>query len=174
MANTFTKISSVTVGAGGAGAVDFTSIPNTYADLCIKVSARKTSTGGSNLQLQLNGDTSGSSYVQRMLLGNGSTVLPYADASESIGFMYVNLSSDTADTFNNTEIYIPNYTSSFWKSMNIDSVTENNLSSGAGNVLTAGLWKSTATITRVYLYIANGAGTFAQHSTATLYGISKS
>ena len=30
MANTFELISSVTVGAGGAASIDFTSIPSTY------------------------------------------------------------------------------------------------------------------------------------------------
>ena len=40
MANTFKKIQTVTVGSGGAASIDFTSIPQTYTDLKIVLSAR--------------------------------------------------------------------------------------------------------------------------------------
>ena len=40
MANTYTLISSVTVGSGGASSIDFTSIPATYTDLCLVWSGR--------------------------------------------------------------------------------------------------------------------------------------
>ena len=170
MANTYVKIASVTVGSGGASTVDFTSIPSTYTDLLVRVSARKTTTGGSNLQLQFNGSTT--TYTQRTIIGNGSTIASYNDASE-IGFMYVTTSSETANTFNSTDIYLPNYAGSNNKSVSIDSVTENNASS-ANATLTAALWSTSAAINRVYLQIANGGGVFAQHSTVTLYGIKNS
>lgn len=170
MANTYTKIASVAVGSGGASTIDFTSIPNTYTDLLVRVSARKTTTGGQNLQMQFNGSTT--SYLQRTIIGNGSTVASYSDNSE-IGFMYVTLSSDTANTFSSTDIYIPNYAGSNNKSVNIDNVTENNATAALA-VLTAALWSNSAAINRVYLQVANGAGVFAQYSTATLYGIKNS
>jgi hypothetical protein len=117
--------------------------------------------------MQFNGSTSG--YVQRTIIGSGSAVNSYSDTSE-IGFMYVTTSSDTANTFNNTEIYIPNYAGSNNKSVSIDNVTENNATAAAA-VLTAALWSNSAAINRVYLQIANGVGTFAQYSTAYLYGV---
>jgi hypothetical protein len=40
MALTYTAIKTVTVGSGGAANIDFTSIPQTYTDLVLKVSAR--------------------------------------------------------------------------------------------------------------------------------------
>ena len=40
MATTYTLISSVTVGSGGAASIEFTSIPSTYTDLVLKLSAR--------------------------------------------------------------------------------------------------------------------------------------
>ena len=46
MAGTYKLIGSVTVGAGGAANIDFTSIPSTYTDLAIKVSYRSTATPG--------------------------------------------------------------------------------------------------------------------------------
>jgi hypothetical protein len=39
--NTYTLISSVTVGSGGAANMGFTSIPATYTDLLVKLSARE-------------------------------------------------------------------------------------------------------------------------------------
>jgi hypothetical protein len=35
---TMTALSTVTVGAGGAATIDFTSIPQTYTDLIVKIS----------------------------------------------------------------------------------------------------------------------------------------
>ena len=40
MATTYTLISSVTVGSGGAASIEFTSIPADYTDLLLKVSMR--------------------------------------------------------------------------------------------------------------------------------------
>ena len=40
MATTFTKIASVSVGSGGAATMSFTSIPSTYTDIVVKLSAR--------------------------------------------------------------------------------------------------------------------------------------
>ena len=54
---TYTLISSVTVGAGGASSIDFTSIPSTYTDLLVKISARSTLNelnGGHAVGLKIN------------------------------------------------------------------------------------------------------------------------
>jgi hypothetical protein len=81
---------------------------------------------------------------------------------------------DTASTFSNCEIYIPNYTGSSQKSISSDIVTENNATSALA-VLTAGLWLSTSAVTAIQLrpYV-QGGGNFAEHSTFTLYGINNS
>ena len=39
---TYKPIATVTVGAGGAASIDFTSIPGTYTDLLVLISARST------------------------------------------------------------------------------------------------------------------------------------
>ena len=170
MPNTFDIISSVTVPAGGTSAVNFTSSPSTYADLCLKVSARKTTSGGINLQMRFNDSTSG--YIQRTIIAGNGNVVTYFDNSE-IGFMYVTSSSDTANTFSSTEMYIPSYSSSNNKSVGINNVTENNASAST-IAITAAAWANSAAINKIYLQIANGAGVFAEHSTIYLYGIKKS
>ena len=59
-------IQTITVGAGGASTIEFTSIPQTYTDLCIKLSNRQSGTGGSanvwdNYYMSFNGSSSSKS-----------------------------------------------------------------------------------------------------------------
>jgi hypothetical protein len=163
MANTFELIASSTVGSGGAASIDFTSIPATFTDLCLKVSARNTSSGNS---FKLSFNTSSANFTNRRIYANGSTVDSY---SGSDVFIYANTSSQTASTFNNAEIYIPNYTGSTNKSMSIDTVVENNATANEMSLI-AGLWSQTAAITAIGFtpYV----GSFAQYTTAYLYGVS--
>ena len=70
MADTYVLINSVTVGAGGASTIEFTSIPSTYTDLLLYCSVRDsaTSTGVQNLYITYNSNTSG--YYDRVLNGD--------------------------------------------------------------------------------------------------------
>jgi len=167
MATTFTKIAAVTVGAGGAASIDFTSIPSTYTDLCVKVSARGTDSSG-DLGIKLN--TSSSSFSRRVLRGNGSAASSTNASDNYIGGLEP--STYTASTFGNAEIYIPNYAGSTNKSISVDSVTENNATE-AFAFFVASLWSNSAAITGITLYPFT-SGNLAQYSTAVLYGINKS
>ena len=171
MPDTFVKIATVTVGAGGASSIAFTSIPSTYTDLCLKVSARDTFSAVSVIgQLKFNANSSGYSF--KRLRGTGSAVDSYGESGATEMNLY-NTSvgaSATASTFSNYEIYIPNYAGSTNKSFSVDSVTENNATE-AYAVLFAGLWANTAAISSMSIVPTT---LFAQYSTATLYGISKS
>jgi hypothetical protein len=163
-------ISTVTVGSGGASAIEFTGIPQTYTDLQLKFSGRATS--GSfvfnDLTLVFNG--SDANKTGRLLLGDGTSAASY---SYSEIYSWQTTQAATANTFSNTDIYIPNYTSSNNKSVSIDGATENN-GTTAYAYLFAGLWSNTAPITSIRLrFSGGGGGVFAQHSTATLYGIRK-
>jgi hypothetical protein len=162
--NTFTKIASVTVGAGGSATVTFSSIPSTYTDLVIKSSARNTS-GGAGLQVSFNGSTGTTRYLE----GNGASVSSGTDTQMYAGDTVP--SSFTANVFSNNELYILNYTSSNYKSSSSDAVTENNSSTSYID-LYANIWSSTAAITSITLY--PNANSFAQYSTFTLYGIKNS
>jgi len=174
MADTFVKIATVTVGSGGSSTIDFTSIPATYTDLCVKVSGRQTVSGADSMGLKLNGATTGNS--SRWLSGNSSAVIVGTDASSVIVVSYAGLpgSGATANTFSNIEIYIPNYAGATAKSISSDSVGENNTTSaGLANIsILAGLQTSTSAITSLTLSPYSG-GNFVQYSTATLYGILK-
>ena len=168
MANTYNLIASSTVGAGGASAIDFTSIPQTYTDLVVVCSTRYTTgSNGGDIQIKLN--TLTTNFTYRFLYGTGSAAASSNGVDPLVG---VNQgSTDTASVFGNTSIYIPNYASSNNKSISSDSVTENN-ATAAYMGLVATLWSNTAAITSVTLFNPTPR-TFAQYSTAYLYGIKK-
>jgi hypothetical protein len=161
---TYIKIASVTVGSGGAANIDFTSIPSTYTDLLVKFSGR-TDTTQYLVSLSFNGSTS--NFTRRSVVGDGSTTASFSGSDGQN--IVASMSSDTANTFGNTEIYVPNYAGSTYKSVSIDTVEENN-GTTARALLGAILWSNTAAITSFTLTPVSG--NFVQYSTATLYGIS--
>lgn len=170
MANTYVKIASVTVGAGGASTIEFTSIPATYDDLVVKMSTRNSASGVGQWQafdIGFNGVLTNRSW--RFVGGTGSAAI---SGSGTAILGQSSTAASTASTFANGEIYIPNYAGSTNKSLSVDQATENN---GTDALIYpgAGLWSSTAAITSIQL-ASNYAGTFVQYSTAVLYGIKKS
>jgi hypothetical protein len=175
MATTFTKIAAVTVGSGGAATIDFSSIPSTYTDLTIKLTARSSLTQ-SGINIRFNSD-SGANYSWRRLIGSGSAT--FSDSNVTYGspfntYIYLSynaLSTYTANTFASADLYVPNYAGSNSKSFSADMVNENNATE-AYAALTAGLWSSSSVVNAISLEAASG--TFVQYSTAVLYGINKS
>jgi hypothetical protein len=166
MANTYTLISSVTVGSGGAATMGFTSIPSSYTDLLVRFSARSNRAAVvDGVNISFNGSTS--SFTGRYIEGDGSTVIS-ATSTRFAGGAVGNTA--TASTFGNVDIYIPNYTASVNKSFSVDSVTENNATAAYADFV-AGLWSNTAAITSIDLSPLVGS-LFNQYSTAYLYGIS--
>jgi hypothetical protein len=161
-----TLVSTVTVGAGGAAAIEFTGIAGTATDLLILLSERHSVDG--NTRLTFNGSSSG--YSMKRLSGTGSTVNSNEYLSGVFIYMEGQDNSYTASTFGNASIYIPNYAGSTNKSVSWDSVTENN-NTTADQQIIAGVWANTAAITTVTLSLPSGV--FTQYSTASLYTITK-
>lgn len=164
---TFTQIGIAQVaGSGGATSLDFTSIPATYTDLVLKVSARSTTTSDW-VTLKFNGSTSG--YSNRHLQGAGSgTPASFTQTTYEYA-MINNQSASTSNTFSSSEVYIPNYAGSNNKSYSIDTAGEAN-GTAAFMELNAQIWSNTAAITSIS--ITSLAGNLAQYSTAYLYGVS--
>jgi len=168
MANTYVAIATVTVGSGGAANITFSSIPQTYTDLLLQLSLRDETSGSAVNVIEFNG--SSSNYTQGALQGNPSSGTASSNTATSIQII-TNTPSFTANSFGSAMVYIPNYTSSNFKSVSSDSVSENN-ASDAPSRLTASLWSDTAAITSIV--IKPISGDINQYSTATLYGIKNS
>jgi hypothetical protein len=167
MATTYEIIASVTV-SSATNTISFTSIPQTYTDLLFKISGRF-SIDTASAFLRYNGTTTDGTSI--FLEGSGSSASSSTDGSYQYGPIHgVVNSTKTANTFGNAEIYIPNYTSSNYKSSSSDGVTENN-GTATTMALGANLWSNTAAITSIEIVGAASAD-FVEHSTAYLYGIS--
>ena len=172
--STYIRIGSkITVGAGGAASINFTSIPNTYTDLVIKASMRWDSSSDGFSYIRFNSD-SGNNYSYKALYGDtqngtaGTSTSTSADKSITGGSQWA---SWTAGTFGSIKIHISNYAGSNYKSFASEGVGENNAPQ-TYPILSAGLWNSTSPITSISLIQASG--NWVQYSTASLYGIKNS
>jgi hypothetical protein len=163
-------IATTTVGSGGAANIEFTSIPQTYTDLMLVVSSRSSVANAdvnNNIQIRLNGESS--NHSERQLFGTGTSTGTASLVYASLG--YVPSTQATSNTFGSSVAYIPNYTSSTAKSISAEGVAEGN-TAGMFMAIGAGLWTGTAAITSITLLMADSL-TIQQHSTASLYGITK-
>jgi large repetitive protein len=169
---TMTAIQTVTVGAGGAANISFTNIPQTYTDLCILVSSRKSlSTTLGYTSINFNGD-SGSNYGYVFLNGAGTGIYQNLTSPSTFLFFSSDDQGSTANTFGNTSIYIPNYVSNTgFKSVYTHCVSENNSAANAYMDIHSGIWRSTSSITSIVLADTLTSSSFVQYSTATLYGV---
>jgi len=155
--------------------ITLNSIPSTYTDLLLVVSARNdsASVGIENIRLRPNNSTS---LVYSFTIGYSSP--PNGASTNSSGNNNINIygnpgGSTTANTFGNIEIYIPNYTSSTNKPISYTSVGENNDATMTfANVIGAGLWSDTTTISSIVLQ--SSSGSFVSGSRFDLYGIKNS
>lgn len=168
---TYKLIASVTVGSGGLAEIEFTSIPATYTDLALHLSLRDGTQAAVLLNCRLEINSAGTfNTTNRWLRGSGSAVA--SGSGTNISILYPGTSA-TASTFGNAQVYFPNYSNtSVKKSFSVDCVTENNATE-AYTWLAAGLYDFNTAISSISIN-ADTSNVFAQHSTATLYGISNS
>jgi hypothetical protein len=169
-------IQTVTVGSGGAASIEFGTggtIPQTYTDLYLVVSARSTRTDQgprSVLAVQFNGITTGYSYRRLFGIPTLATSSDNGSGADSFLLGYQSANAATSDTFGNGSLYIPNYTSNQHKSGSSDSVGESNAAQ-VGLAIQASLWSNTAAITSLKIY--DPGYNLMQYSSASLYGILK-
>lgn len=165
MPTTYEKIQSVTVGSGGVSNVEFTSIPQTYTDLVVKVSGRD---GENNFQMNMifnNSNSATNTYAQAT--GTG------ANAGSQGDMRFVVPASNTqADTFGVMECYITDYTSSINpKPSGILSVTEENTTTAYMRI-GSNTFPSASAITSIKFQNV-GTGNLPEFCTFYLYGIKK-
>lgn len=167
---TMTLVQTTTVGSGGASSIEFTNIPQTGKDLLLLLSGRAAESGTQFPIFVTLNNSSSAIYSERLLYGTGSSRLTNSATNNSqFRYFYMQGTSTTASTFSNSAMYIINYADSNNKVLSSESIIENNATS-SWQSLAAHRWASTAAITS--LKLTPDAGTFAQHSSASLYIIS--
>jgi hypothetical protein len=161
-------IETKTLGTAAAS-IEFTSIPQTFTDLVVKISSRSDRAGSHVAGIRIDFNGLSTNFSTRSLFGDGSTATSNTDIEGRAGL--TTATSSTSNTFGNTELYIVNYAGATNKSVSVDSVTETNDSPGF-QWLAATLWSNTSAITTVGLSPANSSN-FIAGSTISLYGITK-
>lgn len=163
-------IASTTVGAGGTSSIEFTSIPGTYTDLVILLSAR--TTAASDVP-RLRANTYISEFNKsNVFFSNGATVSSFSDTSNT----YVQIgtipgTSWSANSFCNVLIQLPNYAgTTYAKTYKTRTTSKDSGANQEARLTGTGFTSFTAAITSVQITSAN---TFAQYTTAYLYGTLK-
>ena len=160
MAVTYEPIASQTLGSA-VSSVTFSDIPQTFTDLIFIAQAG--TAGGANSWIRYNGDT-GTNYSATMIRRTGtSTVLSTRRTNESAWLQ--DFQRDGAVTADIWQVEILNYTSTSVFKTGLGSLQSTQWDS----IKSAGLWRSTAAITSLSLYV--DVTTFLTGSTFSLYGI---
>lgn len=170
MASSRYLISSQTL-TSSAASVTFSSIPSTYTDLVLRVSARSDESATiTSIELEFN--ATASSYSFTRLRGNGSAASSSRASSQSqLTVGTIPAASATSNTFGSIEIYLPAYTVSQNKALGSFNVGETNAT--AADIYThAGLWSNTSAINQIILDL--GGFNFVSGSSFYLYGIKNS
>jgi hypothetical protein len=171
MPSTYTLISS-NVLSSSAASVTFSAIPSTYTDLVIRLSARSDTDAGVRIRF----NNSSSALSSRTYIMSDTTA-PFSSQNTSETYTIFpqasNVTSDTANTFSNSEIYIPNYTAATNKPVSGSLVKEFNSSSNGTAQITASanLWRDTTAISSIVIM---NAGNYVSGSSFYLYGIKNS
>jgi hypothetical protein len=163
-ANTYTPIFTTTLGSAQAS-VTFSSIPSTYTDLVLVISANEIT--GNNIFLQFNGDT-GSNYSRTFLSGTGSSSLSGRDTTQTnMQIDAYGYAPTAANTFGVLNAFIQNYSNT----TTYKTVLSRANNASAGVDACVGLWKSTAAINSILIDIIGTTANFNTGSTFSLYGI---
>lgn len=158
--------------------INFDNIPQDGTDLLCMISVRPEDAAEAIFIYRLNDSTSG--YTGRDLRGSGSssfstsnltTLTQATGAWGRLTTTDIQSSAWTANTFSNTQLYIPNYTSSVAKSISFDTVAENNATT-TNMAVSAHAWSGTDAITKLSFSIHQNENS-ATYSSFTLYKITK-
>lgn len=165
-------------GTGSSGTITFSSIPQTYSSLQLRILGKDTNTTSITLDgyVQLNGDA-GSNYSYHYLRAGGGTVSASGGYPNSVIIMPNAFSSSKAATPAQANIYgvaivdIHDYTSTTRnKTVRIFGGSDSNLSDAAiGPYLASGSWNNTAAVTSVS--IVAGGTAWTTGTTIALYGM---
>jgi hypothetical protein len=169
---TFEKISSTTL-ASSAGSVTFTSIPQTFTDLCIKTMTRTTSAGVSAGYLySINGTGGSGTYVSTGLRATGSSPTTVVNSTNYGWHLdFANGGGMIANSFSVHEIYIQNYVDSLGLNRTF-AVTGGQMNSTTPRYIGVQTTKYQGTTAITSITFQSDAGSWDIGSSFDLYGIS--
>jgi len=173
----YESIATTTVGSGGSATVTFSSIPQTYKHLQLRVLSKTTDSanGEDNTNLYFNSDTNYNNYRSHWIRANGTSVS--ANNLQASGYnIYTGVIPTTGTTgqtsmFGASIIDILDYTNTnknkVVRTLNGDEM--NNTSFGFIGLYSS-LWVDTSAVTSITFTVPGGTN-YAQYSSFALYGI---
>jgi hypothetical protein len=162
---TYEPLATVTASGGSATQLVMSSIPSTYTDLVLIVNDSRTAI--SNIYIQINGDT-GSNYSLTYVSGSGSVAGSGRNSNMSTGYYFDAYGSST--TRGTGILNFMNYSNT----TTYKSILSRYSNAGGEAIATIGLWRSTAAINSITIYLSGNSATFNTGTTFTLYGIANS
>jgi hypothetical protein len=162
----FSQIATTTA-TGSTADVTFSSIPQIYTHLQIRMIVKNHTANTNNTRLQFNSDT-GANYSWHELYGDGSSA--GSGASSGASYMYTgnHPSNVVASSFAVYVVDILDYKDTN-KFKTVKTLSGYDLN-GSGVVgLRSGNWRSASAITSIRIF--PGADSFAQYSSFQLYGV---
>lgn len=165
-------LQTITVGSTSVASITFSSIPQNYEHLQIRLLVREATGGFDQAYMQINGD-SGTNYAKHTFGGAGSNSFAYggtADAT-SVSIAAIPGSNQAANVFGASIVDILDYTNTNkYTTIRAISGTDNN---GSGyQWFASGLWENTNPVTSLTIFAAGGPN-LVQYTHAALYGIKK-
>ena len=153
--------------------VTLSSIPSTYTDLLLAISARDNGSASYQANGFIKFNNTSNNYSDTYLRANFASASSSRDSNQATGYIAIAYPSGTAttNTFGNNELYIPNYAGSTNKVMTVTNCAENNNANSANITAVAFLWQQTTAISSIVLTCDNS---FLAGSRFDLYGIKSS
>jgi len=165
--SSYESIQSVTVGAGGASSISFTSIPATYASLQIRYLAQNDAAYEDFFDVYFAVNTS-TSYAYHNIWGSGSAVSAGGQSSRTTSFLGTYIPSGNASRFGVAIIDIHNYAST---TQNKTVRAFGGYDKNGSGYITLGSVLSINTAAIDTITLSPSSTKFSQYSTFALYGI---
>lgn len=168
---TYTVIASYTVPNTSTTTYTFSSIPQTYDDLELWMSARNNANNYGGYEVRLNGSGSGNTQLYLRNSNGSSIVSNYA--GNTTDFVHWPLNQDTASVFTTNTVYITNYSSTtIGKVMLARNGGRYYLGATTNSQqgLNTGNYDTTSAITSIGVGYGDA---LAQNTVLTLYGIKR-
>ena len=173
-ATSYESIATVTVGAGGASDVSFTSIPSTYQHLQIRGIAKANNASGLTYGgMQFNGDTA-SNYAWHDLYGQGASAgVDAVPNVANLGAAGLWTGTSNANVFGSFVIDILDYkdTNKYKTVRTLNGIEQNTNDANGQLRYFSGVWQNTNAITSIRLFERVYSVAINQYSSFALYGI---
>ena len=163
---------ATTVLTGNQSTINFTSIPQTFIHLQLRIIGRNNLVGTNQkeyFKCNFNSDTTTANYRRHELIGDGSSVTSAAPAQD--GGISLGPTPNTANTFSAHITDILDYTNTNkLKTVRTIAGYDGN---GFGEChLNSGVWLSSSAITAINLSpFVSGSNSFTQYTSVALYGV---